>query len=52
MRLQVSVHLSISFDASLDYVFYINLIDMDTREELDLLNEANKLEEFLTSSAN
>ena len=44
--------LSISFDASMDYVFYINLIDMDTREELDLLTEAHKLEEFLTSSAN
>ena len=44
--------LSISFDASMDYVFYINLIDVDTREELDLLTEAHKLEEFLTSSAN
>ena len=44
--------LSISFDASMDYVFYISLIDMDTREELDLLKDANKLEEFLTSPAN
>jgi len=41
--------LSISFDASMDYVFYINLINMDTRAELDLLKEAHKLEEFLTT---
>ncbi len=44
--------LSISFDASMDYVFYISLIDVDTRKELDLLKEAHKLEEFLTASAN
>ena len=41
--------LSISFDASMDYVFYINLISMDTHTELDLLKEAHKLEEFLTT---
>lgn len=41
--------LSISFDASMDYVFYINLINMDTRAELDLLKEAHKLEAFLTT---
>ena len=41
--------LSISFDASMDYVFYINLINMDTHTELDLLKEAHKLEEFLTT---
>ncbi len=41
--------LSVSFDASMDYVFYLNLTDMDTRDELDLLNEAHKLEEFLTA---
>ena len=44
--------LSISFDASMDYVFYINLTNMDTRAELDLLGEADKLEEFLTAPAN
>lgn len=41
--------LSVSFDASMDYVFYINLINMDTHKELDLLKEAHKLEEFLTT---
>lgn len=41
--------LSASFDSSIDYVFYFKLIDQDTREELDLLKEANKLEEFLTA---
>lgn len=41
--------LSISFDASLDYVFYLKLINQDTKKELDLLTEANKLEEFLTT---
>ena len=44
--------LSVSFDASMDYVFYITLIDMDTRAELDLLTEAGKLEEFLTAAPN
>lgn len=44
--------LSVSFDASMDYIFYANLTDMDTRDELDLLTEAHKLEEFLTFSAN
>ena len=44
--------LSVTFDASMDYVFYISLIDMDTREELDLLIEAHKVEEFLTSPVN
>ena len=44
--------LSVTFDASMDYVFYISLIDMDTREELDLLIEAHKIEEFLTSPVN
>ena len=39
--------LSISFDSSMDYVFYLKLIYQDTREELDLLKEADKLEEFL-----
>ena len=44
--------LSITFDASMDYVFYIYLIDVDTRDELDLLTEAYKLEDFLTPSTN
>lgn len=44
--------LSVSFDASIDYVFHLVLIDQDTREELDLLKEANRLEEFLTTSTN
>jgi hypothetical protein len=42
--------LSASFDASLNYAFYLKLIDQDTREELDLLTEAHLLEEFLTAS--
>ena len=41
--------LSVSVDASMDYVFCINLINMDTHKELDLLKEAHKLEEFLTT---
>ena len=41
--------LSISFDASMDYVFYFKLIDQDSREEIDLLTEAHLLEEFLTT---
>lgn len=41
--------LSISFDASMDYVFHFKLIYQDTREELDLLTEAHKLEDFLTN---
>ncbi len=44
--------LSISFDASMDYVFYLNLTDMDTKKEIDLLTEAHKLEGFLTSPVN
>ena len=44
--------LSVSFDASIDYVFHLVLIDQDTREELDLLKEANRLEEFLMTSTN
>ena len=43
------LYLSISFDMSMDYVFYVNLTDLDTRAELDLLSEADKLEEFLTN---
>ena len=43
------LYLSISFDMSMDYVFYVNLTDLDTREELDLLSHADKLEEFLTA---
>ena len=43
------IYLSISFDASLDHIFHLNLMDMDTREELDLLSYADKLEEFLTT---
>ena len=39
--------LSVSFDASLNYAFYLKLIDQDTREEIDLLKEAHLLEEFL-----
>lgn len=39
--------LSVSFDSAIDYVFYLKLIDQDTREELDLLKEAHLLEEFL-----
>ena len=41
--------LSVSFDASMDYVFYFKLIYQDTRKELDLLTEADKLEDFLTN---
>ena len=41
--------LSVSFDAAMDYAFYIKLIDQDTRVELDLLKEAHLLEEFLTA---
>lgn len=45
--------LSISFDASLDYVFHLQLINQDTREELDLLSDdVKKLEEFLTTPEN
>ena len=47
-----NIVLSISFDASLDYVFHLKLINQDTKEELDLLVEADKLEEFLTVPAN
>ena len=47
-----NLYLSISFDMKMDYVFYVNLTDLDTRAELDLLSDANKLEEFLTSPAN
>jgi hypothetical protein len=43
------LYLSISFDASLDHIFHLNLMDMDTREELDLLSYADRLEEFLTT---
>lgn len=45
-------YLSVSFDMAMDYVFYVNLIDLDTRAELDLLSDANKLEEFLISPVN
>lgn len=45
-------YLSVSFDMTMDYVFYVNLIDLDTHEELDLLTEADRLEEFLTSPVN
>ena len=45
-------YLSVSFDMTMDYVFYVNLFDSDTREKLDLLSEADKLEEFLTAPAN
>ena len=45
--------LSISFDASLDYVFHLKLINQDTKEELDLLSdEVKDLEEFLTGTLN
>ena len=43
------LYLSVSFDMTMDYVFYVNLIDLDTREELDLLSHADKLEEFLAT---
>ena len=45
-------YLSVSFDMNMDYVFYVNLIDLDTHEELDLLSYADQLEEFLTSPVN
>ena len=45
-------YLSVSFDMTMDYVFYVNLIDLDTHEELDLLSYADQLEEFLTSPVN
>ena len=41
--------LSVSFDASIDHVFYFKLIDQDSREEIDLLTEVHLLEEFLTA---
>ena len=44
--------LSVSFAAEHGYLFSLNLINMDTREELDLMGEADKLEEFLTASQN
>ncbi len=45
--------LSISFDASLDYVFHLKLINQDTKGELDLLSdEVKDLEEFLVGSLN
>ena len=47
-----NIILSISFDASMDYVFYINLTNMDTRAELDILSQADDLEEFLALPAN
>lgn len=43
------LYLSVSFDMTMDYVFYVNLIDLDTRKELDLLSDADKLEEFLAA---
>ena len=46
------LYLSVSFDMTMDYVFYVNLTDLDTRAELDLLSYADKLEEFLVSPAN
>ena len=46
------LYLSISFDMTMDYVFYVNLTDLDTREELDLLSCADQIEEFLTTQAN
>ena len=45
-------YLSVSFDMTMDHVFYVNLIDLDTHEELDLLSYADQLEEFLTSPVN
>ena len=42
--------LSVSFDASIDHVFYFKLIDQDSREEIDLLTEVHLLEEFLTAA--
>ena len=46
------LYISISFDMTMDYVFYVNLTDLDTREELDLLSCADQIEEFLTTQAN
>ena len=43
------LYLSVSFDMTMDYVFYVNLFDSDTREKLDLLSHADKLEEFLAT---
>ena len=47
-----NIVLSVSFDASMDYVFYLNLINMNTGAELDLLSEADNLEEFLSLLVN
>lgn len=44
--------LSVSFAAEHGYLFSLNVMNMDTREELDLLGEADKLEEYLTVSQN
>ena len=44
--------LSVSFDASIDYVFHLVLINQDTRDEIDLLKEADRLEEFLGIASN
>ena len=46
---QRDLTLSISFAADHGYLFSFNLMDMDTREELDLLSEADNLEEFLAT---
>ena len=46
------LYLTISFDMTMDYVFYVNLTDLDTRKELDLLSRADQIEEFLTTQAN
>ena len=46
------LYLYISFDMTMDYVFYVNLTDLDTRKELDLLSCADQIEEFLTTQAN
>ena len=39
--------LSASFDGTQDYIFYLNLMDLDKKTELDLLKEADKLEAFV-----
>ncbi len=44
--------LSISFAREHGYLFSLNLMNMDTREELDLLSEADKLEDFLATPQN
>lgn len=44
--------LSVSFAAEYGYLFSLNVINMDTRQELDLLGDADKLEKFLVTSAN